>query len=44
LAGFVVGAVFFAGWAVYSLRGRRKTLRIYEVEDGGIVCRGGSAP
>jgi type VI protein secretion system component VasK len=44
LAGFVVGAVFFAGWAVYSLRGRRKTLRIYEVEDDDIVCRGGSAP
>jgi hypothetical protein len=42
LAGFVVGAIVFAGGAVYSLRGRRKTLRIYEVEDGGIVCRGGA--
>ena len=38
--GFVVGAIIFAGWAVYSLRGRRKALRIYEVEDGDIVCRG----
>jgi hypothetical protein len=41
-AGFVLGAVFFVGWTLHSLRGRRKTLRIYQVESGEVVCRGGA--
>jgi hypothetical protein len=41
-AGFVLGAVFFVGWTLHSLRGRRKTLRIYQVERGEVVCRGGA--